>query len=90
MDSVADSLNISSNYLSILMKEKTGINFSEHLNNIRIRKAKELLESTSLSVQEVGIRIGYRNVTSFIRMFKKITGLTPGDYRKQIKLETLR
>lgn len=90
LDSVADSLNISSNYLSILMKEKTGINFSEHLNNIRIRKAKELLESTSLSVQEVGIRIGYRNVTSFIRMFKKITGLTPGDYRKQNKLESLR
>ncbi|GIP33379.1 hypothetical protein J2TS4_25890 [Paenibacillus sp. J2TS4] len=90
LDSVADCLNISSNYLSILMKEKTGINFSEHLNNIRIRKAKELLESTSLSVQEVGIRIGYRNVTSFIRMFKKITGLTPGDYRKQNKLESLR
>lgn len=90
LDSVAESLNISSNYLSILMKEKTGINFSEHLNNVRIRKAKELLESTSLSVQDVGIRIGYRNVTSFIRMFKKVTGLTPGDYRKQIKLQPFR
>jgi YesN/AraC family two-component response regulator len=35
-----------------------------------------------MPIQEVGNRIGYRNVTSFIRMFKKITGQTPGDYRK--------
>ncbi|CAG7616140.1 HTH-type transcriptional activator RhaS [Paenibacillus solanacearum] len=87
LDAVADRMNMSSSYLSAYIKEKTGTNFSDHLNNVRIRKAKELLQQTDYSVQEIGERIGYRNVTSFIRMFKKITGLTPGDYRKRGALE---
>lgn len=86
LDIVAVHLGITGAYLSALMKEKTGVNFSDHLNNIRIRKAKELLTSTALSIQEIGERIGYRNVTSFIRMFKKLTSSTPGDYRKKSKL----
>ncbi|CAG7652315.1 helix-turn-helix domain-containing protein [Paenibacillus allorhizosphaerae] len=87
LDAVADRMNMSSSYLSVYIKEKTGTNFSDHLNNVRIRKAKELLLQSDRSVQEIGERIGYRNVTSFIRMFKKITGLTPGDYRKRGALE---
>lgn len=87
LDSVADRMNMSSNYLSAYIKEKTGTNFSDHLNKVRIRQAKEMLYGTSLSVQDIGERIGYRNVTSFIRMFKKITGLTPGDFRKRSVLE---
>ncbi|MDF2717669.1 MAG: AraC family transcriptional regulator, partial [Paenibacillus sp.] len=81
-------MNMSSNYLSAYIKEKTGTNFSDHLNNVRIRQAKEMLYGTSLTIQDIGERIGYRNVTSFIRMFKKITGLTPGDYRKRSALES--
>ncbi|TMV45018.1 helix-turn-helix domain-containing protein [Paenibacillus mesophilus] len=88
LDSVADRMNMSSNYLSAYIKEKTGTNFSDHLNNVRIRQAKEMLYGTSLTIQDIGERIGYRNVTSFIRMFKKITGLTPGDYRKRSALES--
>lgn len=88
LDSVADRMNMSSNYLSSYIKEKTGTNFSDHLNNVRIRQAKEMLYGTSLTIQDIGERIGYRNVTSFIRMFKKITGLTPGDYRKRSALES--
>ncbi|MEF3306132.1 helix-turn-helix domain-containing protein [Paenibacillus sp. GYB003] len=86
LDTVADRMNMSSNYLSAYIKEKTGTNFSDHLNGIRIREAKDMLVRTSLSIQEIGEKIGYRNVTSFIRMFKKITGLTPGDYRKRSAL----
>ncbi|WP_157213475.1 helix-turn-helix domain-containing protein [Paenibacillus senegalensis] len=89
LDIVASHLGITGAYLSALMKEKTGVNFSDHLNNIRIRKAKELLDSTDLSIQEIGQRIGYRNVTSFIRMFKKLTALTPGDYRKKSRLQKM-
>ncbi|RKN73018.1 helix-turn-helix domain-containing protein [Paenibacillus ginsengarvi] len=88
LDSVADRMNMSSNYLSAYIKEKTGTNFSDHLNSVRIREAKFMLVRTPLSVQDIGEKIGYRNVTSFIRMFKKITGLTPGDYRKRSALES--
>lgn len=89
LDIVASHLGITGAYLSALMKEKTGVNFSDHLNNIRIKKAKELLDSTDLTIQEIGQRIGYRNVTSFIRMFKKLTTFTPGDYRKKSRLQKL-
>lgn len=82
LDLLADRLNLSAAYLSVYIKEKTGANFSDHLNAVRIRKAKELLAGTELSVQEISARIGYRNVTSFNRMFKKITGIPPGEYRK--------
>ncbi|WP_217556643.1 helix-turn-helix domain-containing protein [Paenibacillus sp. GbtcB18] len=83
LDLLADRLNLSAAYLSVYIKEKTGANFSEQLNAIRIRRAKELLGDTGLSVQEISARIGYRNVTSFNRMFKKMTGLPPGEYRKR-------
>ncbi|MFD7525509.1 helix-turn-helix domain-containing protein [Paenibacillus chitinolyticus] len=83
LDLLADRLNLSAAYLSVYIKEKTGANFSEQLNAIRIRRAKELLGDTGLSVQEISVRIGYRNVTSFNRMFKKMTGLPPGEYRKR-------
>jgi YesN/AraC family two-component response regulator len=82
LDAIADRLNMSSAYLSIYMKEKTGTNFTDHVNGIRIQRAKELLDGTSLNIHDIGVRIGYQNVTSFIRMFKKLTGLTPGEYRK--------
>ncbi|MFS0838278.1 helix-turn-helix domain-containing protein [Paenibacillus sp. 1P03SA] len=83
LDQLAARLNLSAAYLSVYIKEKTGANFSEQLNAIRIRRAKELLGGTGLSVQEISVRIGYRNVTSFNRMFKKMTGLPPGEYRKK-------
>ncbi|MNI20483.1 HTH-type transcriptional regulator YesS [compost metagenome] len=82
LDLIAEKLDMSSTYLSVYIKEKTGTNFSEHMNRIRIQKAKELLVNSGLSVQNIGEQIGYRNVTSFIRMFKKVTGETPGEYRR--------
>ncbi|WP_028547284.1 helix-turn-helix domain-containing protein [Paenibacillus sp. UNC451MF] len=82
LDYLADKLNMSSAYLSVYIKEKTGTNFSDHLNDIRIRKAQELLSSTDTSINDVGQQIGYRNITSFNRMFKKWTGMTPSEYRR--------
>ncbi|MFK7694892.1 helix-turn-helix domain-containing protein [Paenibacillus sp. HJGM_3] len=84
LDMLAHKLNMSASYLSVYIKENTGKNFIDHLNGIRLNKAKELLEGSSLSIQDVGMSIGYRNVTSFIRMFKKETGMPPGDYRKTV------
>jgi YesN/AraC family two-component response regulator len=70
-------------YLSVYIKEKTGANFSDHLNEIRIRKAKELLIVTEMSIQDISLEVGYANITSFNRMFKKQIGMSPGEYRKQ-------
>ncbi|MDF2644841.1 MAG: helix-turn-helix protein [Paenibacillus sp.] len=82
LDTLADKLNISSGYLSTYFKEKTGINMVEYINEARIRKAAVFLVETTLKIQDVAEAVGYRNITSFNRMFKKYTGLKPSDYRK--------
>lgn len=82
LDTVAEKLNISSGYLSTYFKEKTGINMVEYINEARIRKATVLLVESQLKIQNVAEAVGYRNITSFNRMFKKYTGLKPSEYRK--------
>ncbi len=83
LDILADHLQLSSGYLSAYFKKKSGMNFIDYLNQVRMEKAKEMLENTGLKVQEVGEKVGYISANSFYRMFKKWTGMTPGDYRKQ-------
>ncbi|GAA3399542.1 helix-turn-helix domain-containing protein [Paenibacillus hodogayensis] len=82
LDRIADRLGLTPSYVSRYIKEKTGSNFSDLLNEVRIKKAKELLGRSNVQVRDIATRVGYVNVTSFIRMFKKVTGLTPSDYRK--------
>jgi len=84
LDLVADKLNITPGYLSSSFKEKTGTNFSDYLNDLRIRRAKEHLANLELRIQDVAGLVGYHNVNSFIRMFKRYAGVTPGEYRKRI------
>ncbi|MCR2805237.1 helix-turn-helix domain-containing protein [Paenibacillus soyae] len=83
LDLVADKLNITPGYLSSYFKEKTGTNFSDYLNDLRIGRAKELLMNLELRIQDVASAVGYHNVNSFIRMFKRYSGITPGEYRKR-------
>lgn len=82
LEQVASRLNLSPSYLSVYIRDKTGANYIDHINTVRIVKAKELLARNELNVQEIGRRIGYHNPTSFIRMFKRFTGTTPKEYRK--------
>lgn len=79
---VGEYFHITPNYLSRLFKEETGENFVDYLARIRIEHAMELLKETELTVQEVAVRTGYTHYVSFNRVFKRIAGVTPGDYRK--------
>lgn len=69
-------------YCSHLFKEKTGINFVDFVNQIRIEKAKELLKNTDKKMYQVSKAVGYDNVKYFFRIFKKLEGITPEQYRK--------
>lgn len=80
---MADKLHITPGHLSSYFKEKTGTNFSDYLNELRIGRAKELLLNPELRIQDVAAAVGYQNVNSFIRMFKRSSGVTPGEYRKR-------
>ncbi|SDD79747.1 Helix-turn-helix domain-containing protein [Paenibacillus sp. UNCCL117] len=83
LDLMADKLNLSRGYLSTYFKDKTGMNFSDYLHRVRIRKAQSLLLDLELKIHEIALELGYQNVNSFIRMFKRYAGVTPGEYRKQ-------
>lgn len=83
LDDVAGEIFISAGYLSIIFKEETGYTVMEYLTYIRMNKARELLlKLPSLKVNEISGRLGYNNVQSFIRYFKKYYGETPVAYRK--------
>ncbi|TJY44127.1 helix-turn-helix domain-containing protein [Cohnella pontilimi] len=82
LDTLADKLGITRSYLSTYFKEKTGIYFVDYVNRVRINLAKELLMNTDIKIQEAAARVGYQNINSFNRMFKKFTGVTPSEYRK--------
>ncbi|MFC0470738.1 response regulator [Halalkalibacter kiskunsagensis] len=71
-------------YLSYFFKQECGLNLSEYIDKCRIRKAKELLTDGELKVREVGVAVGYNAAHSFTRFFKKVTGMTPKEYRDKL------
>ena len=84
---VAEYIGISAGYLSHIVSKEMGCSFSEYVTKEKMEFAKELLSSTSLSVNTVAIRCGYDNPKYFYTLFKKHTGMTAGDYRKHKSLE---
>jgi two-component system response regulator YesN len=82
LEDVAREINVSPQYLSKLFKEETGENFIDYLTSIRIRIAKNLLEGDDLSIKEICYSIGYSDPNYFSRIFKKIAGVTPTEYKE--------
>ncbi|MBN1913900.1 MAG: response regulator [Candidatus Omnitrophica bacterium] len=68
-------------YLSRSFKEKTGKSFNEYKLDLKLKAAKELLIKSSFTVNEIAYQVGYRNPNSFMKMFKKLTNLTPSEFR---------
>jgi transcriptional regulator GlxA family with amidase domain len=83
LDELAQSLNISTSRLRHLFKDETGLSPTQYLKMRRMQKAKELLETTFLSVKEVMLQVGVKDKSHFIRGFKKAHGLSPAQYRTQ-------
>ena len=79
-ESLSKEIGISYSYARKIVKESTGKSLIDNLNEIRIEEAKKLLERTDLTVAEVSSAVGYHNVQSLYRLFKKFEGLSPKDY----------
>jgi AraC-like DNA-binding protein/mannose-6-phosphate isomerase-like protein (cupin superfamily) len=83
LDQMADKAAMSPSYFSHMFKLLIGVSFVDFVNERRIKEAMELLRDTDLSVTNIGLDIGYRHIGHFNRMFKKHTGQTPSEFRKQ-------
>ena len=80
---VARAVNTSTFYFCKMFKKATGLNFTDYLSRVRVEKAKNLLLNPNLRVSEIAFEVGFQSLTHFNRVFKKIVGQSPTDYRQQ-------
>ena len=85
VNSISDYFHISLPTLSRFYKQKTGENISTFINDLKIEKTKDLLVHSTHSIEYIVEELGYTNTSSFIRKFKSIVGMTPGQYRQTFK-----
>ncbi|MBD2865641.1 helix-turn-helix domain-containing protein [Paenibacillus oceani] len=79
---LADQYKMSVYHLSRIFKEQTGGNFLDHVMRLRMEKAKALLRESEQKIGRIAEEVGYTNLNSFVRIFKKSTGFTPTEYRE--------
>ena len=84
---VAEHVKLSPNYLGNLFKKELQVNFIEYLSEFRVGKAKELLLGTYLKSYEIAEKVGFTENTYFSRVFKKLTGMSPNEFRKHLMKE---
>ena len=81
---VAKAVNISTFYFCKMFKKVTGINFTDYVSRVRIENAKNLLLNPNLRVSEIAYEVGFQSLTHFNRVFKKVIGQSPTEYRGQL------
>lgn len=84
LSTLSQALNISSSYLSTIFKKETGQTLTDFINHRRVGRARHLLETTGLQIQTVAQHCGIADVHYFSKVFKRITGQTPKEYRKSL------
>ncbi|WP_332696671.1 response regulator transcription factor [Halalkalibacter lacteus] len=83
LQSVADIVHLSKSYFSLYFKKQTGRNFVDYLIELRIREAKRLLVQNENRIYDVAGASGFKDVKYFSKVFKKVTGVTPMEYREK-------
>ena len=83
LDDLAENFFLSKPYLSKYIKEKSGMTFGDLVKKIRMKKAKALLKSSNMTVENIAMSVGYQNVEHFNRLFKKAYDMTPMQFRNQ-------
>jgi two-component system response regulator YesN len=82
INDISDKLEVTSSYVSKLLKKETGVSFIDHLTNIRIKKAMYIMEDPSIKIYDVAELVGYSNQHYFCRAFKKVVGISPTEYKR--------
>ena len=82
LDDLVNEFHLSKPYLSKYIKEKSGLTFQDVVKNERMKRAKNLLKGTTMSVESIATEVGYETVEHFNRLFRKSYNMTPIQYRK--------
>lgn len=82
---LADHFHYNYSYLSSLFPQVTEMNFTNYMNELRIKRAKDLLKQVDVTISEVAESIGFTDISYFSKVFKKRTGQTPSQYRRGIE-----
>ena len=83
LQDVAGEVGMSQSHFSTVFAQETGLTFTQYLTALRIGKARELLSATAMRSSEIAFAVGYNDAHYFSYMFKKQTGVTPSEYRKE-------
>ena len=82
---ICNSVNISKSVLYKSFQKHLNVSPNQYINQKKIDKAKELISTTEMTIKEIADFLGFSNTTYFYKLFKKVTGITPIQYKKQIK-----
>jgi two-component system response regulator YesN len=85
---IARQFHLNPSYLSSLFKQKTGENINEFINHVRINNAKQILRTGDGRIAQIAQLVGFSNDNYFYKVFKRVTGQTPGEFQKSLKNET--
>ena len=83
LQDAAEAVHLSQSHLSTIFAQETGMTFTQYLTGLRIEKAKEMPETTDLRSFQIAEAVGYNDAHYFSYMFKRSTGMTPGEYRRE-------
>jgi len=83
LQEISSYVHVHPNYLSAAFKKEVGKTLTEYSNGLRIAAIKQYMSNTDVSINEISYTFNFSHVTYFCRFFKKLTGLTPKDYRNQ-------
>lgn len=80
---IAEAVYLNSDYLGRIFQKKTGMFLSEYITNMRLQKAKSLLETTTLPIAFIATEVGFSSISYFSKQFKAVYGLSPSSFKKQ-------
>jgi two-component system response regulator YesN len=82
LEKVSKNIGFNPTYFSTMFKKETGMNFSDYLKKVRIDNAKNMLLDTEQQVEDISYAVGYSDIKYFSRLFKKLAGVTPTEFRR--------
>lgn len=85
LEDAAEHVSLSKSYFCRILKDELGYTFTEYVNHLRVERAKLYLRDSTMSIADIAYAVGFDDQSYFTRIFKKLTNVSPGQYRKSKK-----